>query len=384
MLEIVQITKYYPPYLGGIPNYVQFLSEELKKQHRVTVLTSNTSFSKCEEVDGNLRVIRVPRIMELRSMALCATLPWELGRIHADIVHLHFPDPMAHLAYMLGGKSKKLVITWHSDIVRQRVLLVPYSSFLRRIVQRADCIIVASPAMREQSAWLRSVQDRCPVIPYGVDLAKLELTPEVKEKSLDARQRHGSRLILFIGRLVYYKGLEYLLEAMQGIEGKLLVVGTGPLNSVHRRQAEQLGVGQKVEFLGEVSNEQLKVLLHACDLFVLPSTERSEAFGIVQLEAMACSKPVVCTDLPTGVPWVNQNGRTGFIVPPRDARALQNAIQRLLENPSLRQELGQAARKRVESEFTNEVHTRRMLSVYEGVLNGTAIAQKADGCPVTE
>jgi hypothetical protein len=97
MLEIVQITKYYPPYRAGVPTYVQLLSEESKKQHRVTVLTSNTSFSRCEEVDGNLRVIRLPRLMELRSTALCPTLPWELGRIRADIVHLHFPDPMAHM-----------------------------------------------------------------------------------------------------------------------------------------------------------------------------------------------------------------------------------------------------------------------------------------------
>jgi rhamnosyl/mannosyltransferase len=384
MLEIVQITKYYPPYVAGIPNYVQLLCEELMKQHRVTVLTSNTSFSRCEEVGGNLRVIRVPRLMELRSTALCPTLPWELGRLHADIVHLHFPDPMAHFAYMLGGKSRKLVITWHSDIVRQRVLLAPYRSFLRRIVQRADRIIVASPAMREKSSWLRNVQDRCAVIPYGVDLAKFELTPEVEEQVLDAKRRYGSPLILFVGRLVYYKGLEYLLEAMREIEGKLLVVGAGPLDRDHRRQAEQLGVRQKVEFLGEVSDDRLRVLLHACDLFVLPSTERSEAFGLVQLEAMACSKPVVCTDLPTGVPWVNQDGRTGFVVPPRDVRALQNAIQRLLKNPSLRKQFGEAGRKRVESEFTSELHARRMLSLYEGLLNGTARLQKAGPCQVRE
>ncbi|HEV2348453.1 MAG TPA: glycosyltransferase [Terriglobia bacterium] len=376
MHELVQVAKYYPPYFGGIPNYVQLLSEELKKNHRVTVLTSNTDFSRCEDVDGNLRVIRVPRIMELRSTALCATLPWELGRIHADIIHLHFPDPMAHLAYVWGGRSSKLVITWHSDIVRQRFLLAPYSSFLRRIVNRADRIIVSSPVMREKSPWLGSAQDRCVVIPFGVDLAKFELTPKVREKSVDARRRHGPALILFVGRLVYYKGLEYLLEAMQGIDGKLLVVGTGPLKSVHRRQVDQLGLGSKVEFLGEVSEEQLIALLHACDLFVLPSTERSETFGIVQLEAMACSKPVVCTNLPTGVPWVNQNERTGLVVPPRNALALQGAIQRLLKNPSLRQEFGEAARKRVESEFTNEVHAHRMLSVYESVLKGTVLSRE--------
>ena len=119
MLRIVHITKYYPPYFGGVPNYVQVVSEELKRQHDVTVLTSNTRFSRKVEVGGNLRIIRVPRLTELRSTALCPTLPWELSRLQADIVHLHFPDPMAHLAFRLARPRGKLVVSWHGDITRQ-------------------------------------------------------------------------------------------------------------------------------------------------------------------------------------------------------------------------------------------------------------------------
>jgi len=163
-----------------------------------------------------------------------------------------------------------------------------------------------------------------------------------------------------------------------------LLVGTGPPHSVHRRQVEQLGVRQKVEFLGEVSDDQLRVLLHACTMLVLPSVNRSESFGIVQLEAMACRKPVVSTNLPTGVPWVNQDGRTGLVVPPGDVAALRLAIQRLLDNPDLRRQYGEEGRERVESEFTSGLHARRMLSLYEGLLNGTATLQQPDACQVRE
>jgi len=371
MLEIVQITKYYPPYFGGIPNYVQLLCEELMKQHRVTVLASNTSYSRHEEVDGNLRVIRLPRLMELRSTALCPTLPWELGRLHADIIHLHFPDPMAHLAFWLARPPGKLVVSWHGDITRQSLLLRLYRGFLNGVFRRANALVVGAPTFRDGSALLEAVRDRCAVIPYGIDPRRFELTESVQSRLVDLRQRYGERGILFVGRLIHYKGLEFLLQAMQGLDARLFVAGSGYLDSRLRRQATELGIQGKVEFLGEVSQEVLVAHLHACALLVLPSINRSESYGIVQLEAMACRKPVVSTDLPTGVPWVNQDGRTGIVVPPRDAKALGVAIQRLLDNADLRQQYGEAGRRRVESEFSNELHVNRMLALYEEVLGQT-------------
>jgi len=371
MLHIVQITKYYPPYFGGVPNYVQLLAEELKKQHRVTVLASNTSFSRCEEVGGNLRVIRLPRLTELRSTALCPTLPWELSRLHADIVHLHFPDPMAHLAFWLARPPGKLVVSWHGDITRQSLLLRFYRGSLRRVFRRANAIIVGSPSFRDGSTLLGASRERCAVIPYGIDLDQFELTQGLQTRVLDLRQRYGDRGILFVGRLVHYKGLGFLLQAMQGLNARLCVIGGGPLGTRLQQQAIELGIHGKVEFLGEVPQEELVAHLHACTMLVLPSVNRSESFGIVQLEAMACRKPVVSTDLPTGVPWVNQDGRTGIVVPPRDAKALGVAIQRLLDNADLRQQYGEAGRRRVESEFSNELHVNRMLALYEEVLGQT-------------
>ena len=372
MLRIVHITKYYPPYFGGVPNYVQVVSEELKRQHDVTVLTSNTRFSRKVEVDGNLRIIRVPRLTELRSTALCPTLPWELSRLQADIVHLHFPDPMAHLAFRLARPRGKLVVSWHGDITRQSLLLRAYRGFLNSVFRRADAIVVGSARFRDGSTLLGASRQRCTVIPYGINLRRFEVTAEVQASASGLRQRYGERGILFVGRLVHYKGLEFLLQAAQALDARLFLIGDGPLGARLRRQALELGIQGKVEFLGEVSQEELVAHLHACTMLVLPSVNRSESFGIVQLEAMACRKPVVSTDLPTGVPWVNQDGRTGLVVAPGDVLALRSAIQRLLDNPDLRRQYGEEGRKRVEAEFTSELHAHRMLSLYEGIMNRPA------------
>jgi len=382
MVDVVQVTKYYPPFRGGVPNYVQWLSQGLAGSYRVTVLTSNTRAVRVEEIHENLRVIYVPRWKEVRSTALCPTLPWELSRCRADIVHLHFPDPMAHLAFALAGLCGKLVISWHGDITRQSFLLRFYRRFLRRILRRADAIVVGSPTFRDGSHLLEGERARCVVIPYGIDPAKFEPTPAIAAKSKEIRERYGDRTLLFVGRLIHYKGLEYLLRAMPGLEAKLLVAGIGYLDRPLRRLAAELGVQGKVEFLGEVSPQDLVAHLHACTMLVLPSINSSESYGIVQLEAMACSKPVVSTNLPTGVPWVNQDGRTGFVVPPCDSPALASAIRCLLDSPRLRHQFGAEGRRRVESEFTHELHVRRMLDLYWRLRGRESLPSAVGASPV--
>jgi len=367
-LRILQVGKYYPPVPGGMESYVRALAEGLIPHSEVTVVVANTHLRRDEDLQNAPHVIRVPRIMEFRSMALCPSMAWELRRHPAHLVHLHFPDPMGHLAFLLSRRETKLVITWHSDIVRQGLLVKAYRPLLEDVIRRAAAIIVSSPAMLEHSPWIQAVRDRCHVIPFGVNLAQFELTETQRRRVEDLRRRCGESAVLFVGRLVYYKGLEYLLEAMQGLDARLWVVGSGPLEGQHRRLADRLGLRDRVEFLGGVSQEELLARLHACALLTLPSCERSETFGIVQLEAMACRKPVVSTNLPTGVPWVNQHGRTGLVVPPRDSEALRRAIRQLLDDPSLRQNLGEAGRKRVESQFTQEQHIQKVLNVYAAVL----------------
>lgn len=368
MYEIVQIYKGYAPERGGVPSYLRVLSEELKKYNRVTVLVPGARWRKIEQTNGNLRVIRLPRLMELRSTAFCPALPWELSRLRPEIVHLHFPDPMAHLAYWLSRVKSKLVLSWHGDITRQTFLLRFYRQFLYRILERADAIVVGSPAFRDGSSFLENVRDRCTVIPYGIDLADYELTENVQRRANELSTLHGDRMVLFVGRLVHYKGLEYLIAAMQGLDARLVIIGSGKLRQRLEGQARDPGLRGRIQFFGEASAADLVAHLHACALLVLPSINRGESFGLVQLEAMACRKPVVSTDLPTGVPWVNQHGRTGFVVSPRDVGALRRAIRQLLDDESLRQTFGTAGRRRVESEFTKELHGWRMQELYDSLL----------------
>jgi len=367
--HIVHLCKYYPPlWWGGVPCYVQLAVQELSRYYRVTVLSANSGWKRSEESRGNLRVIRVPRVTEIRSTTICPTLPWELVRLRPDVIHLHFPDPMAHLAYAAARVSGKLVITWHGDISRQWFLLHLYRPFLRWIFRSADRIIVSSPAFRDGSRLLEGFRERCTVIPFGIDVERFRLNEAVERTREVLRQRFGERVVLFVGRLHEQKGLDYLLRAMVGLNARLVLVGTGYMERTLRRLAVELGLGDRVAFEGELPPSEIVPYLYLCSLLVLPSVNTGESFGLVQLEAMACGKPVVSTNIPTGVPWVNQHGRTGLVVPPRDPDALRSAIRQLLDDPSLRQNLGEAGRKRVESQFTLEQHIRQILNVYATVL----------------
>ena len=210
-------------------------------------------------------------------------------------------------------------------------------------------------------------KDKCQVIPFGINIEEFRLTPEIAKKAQEIREKYKEPLILFVGRIVPYKGLRYLIEAMKEIEAQLLIIGKGPLENRLKRLAKRLGIGNKIIWTGEVNRKDLISFYHACALLVLPSISNSEAFGIVQLEAFTCGKPVISTDLPTGVPFVNLHQKTGLIVPPRDSRALAEAINRLFKSPDLRKRYGHYARERVEKEFTQELMAQKVLKLYRGL-----------------
>jgi glycosyltransferase involved in cell wall biosynthesis len=264
--------------------------------------------------------------------------------------------------------SARVVVSWHSDIVRQKRALRLYRPFLARFLDRADWVVAATPNYVQSSPFLGSCRHKCTVIPYSVDANRFTLTPEVEARVGFVRDREQMPIVLFVGRLVYYKGVEYLIEAMKDIEGTLVIIGEGPLEPRLRALAKELGLAQRVKFLKPMAEEELVSYYHACDLFVLPSVERSEAFGIVQLEAMACGKPVVSTELGTGVSFVNQHTKTGLVVPPRDPADLAYAIQSILGNPAIQEEYGRFAKARVERDFGPERMVSRTASVYEALL----------------
>jgi glycosyltransferase involved in cell wall biosynthesis len=286
-------------------------------------------------------------------------------------VHLHLPNPLAHIASLLLPKSVKRVITWHSDIIKQKRLLSIYLPFLRRFVSSVDAVIAATSAHFTSSTQIPVdyPASKRHVIPYGRDFTDLALTSATTQlcESLKVRAKETSasgHIIFALGRHVYYKGFDVLIAAMQCIDAQLIIGGDGPLKAELQQQAERLGVAHKVTFTGSIEEAELAAYFNACDVFCLPSVEQSEAFGLVQLEAMACGKPVVCTQLNNGVNVVNQAGVTGLAVPVRDAAALAEALNTLLNDDALRSKLGQQAKAHAISGYSLTAMSNSHVALY--------------------
>jgi len=292
----------------------------------------------------------------------------EIRGSDADIVHIHLPNPAAVLSYFASGRRGPLVVSYHSDTIRQRFLGAVFNPILHSALRRSSAIIAASPNYVTSSPVLSRHRERCHVIPYGLPLEEFATCDPAAVAKI--RQQYGDRLILSVGRLVYYKGFEYLIRAMTRTQGTLLIIGDGPLRSRLTALARELGVAERVHFLGSVDDQTRLACYHAADIFVLASLARSEAFGIVQIEAMAAGKPVVNTALDSGVPFVSQNEVTGLTVPPQDHEALASAITRLLSNPTLRREYGSAAALRAKQEFSVQKMISRIVNLYMAVLDG--------------
>ena len=371
-LRVLQVNKLYAPEIGGIERIVQVVAEGLRDRIAGEVLVCRVrGGSRVDWVNG-VRVQRVASLGRLLSMPLAPTVPWHVWKRsrEVDLVHFHSPFPLGELSLFLLRRDVPTVVTWHSDIVRQKLLHRAYERILRKFLDRVGRVMVTSPMAVQSSAYLGAVPSKCRVVPLGVDLRRFELPEAARTGVRDIRRRFGEPLVLFVGRLVYYKGLHYLIRAMRDVAGSLLVVGSGDMRAALERQARQEGVDRRVHFVESASDAEVTGYLHACDLLVLPSTHSSEMFGIVQVEAMACGKPVVNTRLPTGVPYVSIDGLTGLTVAPGDAQALAAAISRLLDDHALRDRLGAQARARVEAEFTVERMLERVLDVYAEVAVG--------------
>ena len=373
-LRVLQVNKLYAPEIGGVERTVQLIAEGLRERVAGEVLACRVRGRGQEDCVNGIPVHRVGSLGRVLSMPLAPTLPLRLRALsrRLDLVHFHAPFPLGELSLFLLPRALPAVVTWHSDIIRQRLLLRIYQGMLRRFLQRVALVMVTSPMAVRTSPLLGAVAEKCRVVPLGVDLARFELDAAGRERARAVRRRFGEPLVLFVGRLVYYKGLEYLVAAMRDVRATLLIVGSGPLRGSLEREVQQAGLSRRVHFVDAPSDADVVTYLHACDVFVLPSVHNSEAFGLVQVEAMACGKPVVNTALPTGVPYVSVDGKTGLTVPVRDAPALAGAIGSLLEDRVLRERLGAGARARVEAEFTLGRMLDRVLDVYREALDGSA------------
>jgi len=369
LIKVLHVYKSYFPVIGGITSHLKVLCLELAKDKNIDVqiLVTNQNRNTVKEMDQHVRVIKVGKIFEFASTPISLSMPYWMKRLNPDLIHLHFPYPIGELSALFVNSNRKIVLTYHSEIVKQRALLICYQPFLRRILDRVDVIIASSPNYVATSNCLIGLKHKIKVIPYGIDLSRFEKKDENRIKSIKAQYK--SPLVLFVGMFRYYKGLEVLIEAAKRVEGSFLLIGKGKYRSKLESQVKKGNLIDKIFFLEEVEDDQLPAFYHASDIFVLPSTHRSEAFGIVQLEAMACGLPVISTELGTGTTFVNIHQQTGLVVPPRDPQALANALNILLANKNLREQLSLTGKQRVSKEFSKELMTERIKKVYYELLN---------------
>lgn len=365
-LKVLHVGKFYPPHMGGIETHIQALCGELRNYVDLRVVVASSDYSATEEVLDGVAVSRVATCLTLASTPLCPGMISKIFNDRSEIIHLHLPNPMAVLGYLASRHRGRLIVTYHSDMVRQKVLGAMFEPFLHAALRRSAAIITTSPNYLQTSPILAHHQDRCHVIPLGIPTEKFDrCDPTIAE---GIRQQYGDRLVVSVGRLVYYKGFEYLIRAMTRVRGNLLIIGEGPLGEALRALAHELGVADRVHFTGKISHERLVACYHAAKVFVLASILRSEAFGIAQVEAMATGLPVVNTQLDSGVPFVSIHEQTGLTVTPGDPGALAEAVNRLLDNPDLCASLGAAAVLRAQQEFSLEAMAARTLSLYEHVM----------------
>ncbi len=363
-MRVVQVGKFYPPeYVGGLESVVVGINDELVRRGiEVTAVVAAVRGKERTEAFRGVRVVRTPTVVTLFSQPVAPGFAAAVKAAPGDVVHLHHPNPLGDVAVL--GDPRPLVVTQHSDIVRQRLLRPLYGPVLKQVFDKAKRIAVGSAQLLASSRELKGYEDKCRVIPFGIDASRFALTPHVTSRAAALRKQWGGGpIVLGVGRLVGYKGFDVLIDAARGLEGSVVLVGTGPEEARLKALA-----GPHVIFAGRLSDDDLVAAYHACDLFCLPSVTSAEAFGMVLLEAMACGKPLVTTALPTGVSAVNRENETGLIVPPGDVGELREALQALLSDRARAQRLGEKGREVQAAEYNAQLMGERYVKLYEEAL----------------
>lgn len=367
-LKVLEVNKAYYPHIGGIETLVKQYSQELgticDADVKTLVCRDGRGKTTREKLDG----VKLTRAGSLGTYFSC---PLSLSFIRlfrkmareADVVHIHVPFPLADAALLLSGFKGRVVVSWHSDVVKQKKLMTFYKPFMMKLLKRADCIITATKGHIDGSDYLPDFRRKCKIVPYGItpeDYLSVERSPILTNRLSDKKNVK----VFFTGRLVYYKGVDTLLKAFTMTENsELFIAGTGEMEQELKAFAQRHNIEKKVHFLGFLPDNELKQAYADSDIFVLPSVAKSEAFGIVQLEAMVYGKPVINTKLPSGVPYVSVHGKTGLTVPPSDAKALAEAINTLAADEKMRENFGKAAAERVMTEFNEKNVIRKLYGV---------------------
>ena len=380
-MRILHIYKAYPPVIGGIEYHVADLATaQVRRGHDVQVLVTDEGPNTVRERRDGVSVIRAGRWGRLSSAPLSPAMLLERRRIDVDVAHVHFPYPPGEIAQLFFGGKSATVVTYHGDIVRQRVLGALYGPLLRRVMARADRILATSPRYAETSPVLSRYRDRVEIVPLGIHEDRFLHADPAAVAALRARlSPDGEVVFIALGRMIYYKGLDVLLRAFALLADapvRLALVGGGKLEPELRRLADELGIARRVTFAGVVPDAELPAWDHAADVYVSAASHRAEAFGISIVEAMAAGKPAITTELGTGTSFVNLHQETGLVAKANDPQALADAMRTLASDAGARARFGAAARARVDREFTLDVMIDRVLDVYARVL-----AERSSGRP---
>lgn len=387
-MKITQLFKiYWPDNGGGIAKVMEDIAAGLTDcEHEIIVCQGDRHKKSMDDTYQGIAVRRCRQLFAPVSTPVSLRFLYDVKKRtrHTDIVIIHFPYPMADLAVLLGLYSGRLVVWWHCGFEKYKKLAPFYRPLVRHTLDKADQILVSSRENMKNSALLWRYRKKCSVIPFCVDHAYLERGKAAAENKTtgSAAEKPGDPFckedrpirILFIGRLVWYKGCDILLKAFAKIRRTnchLVLVGSGPLEQELKELASALKL-HNVTFTGMISEEAKMRQIEACDFLVLPSISKAEAFAVVQLEAMAFGKPVINTALKSGVPYVSIDGVTGKTVKPKSVRELAAAMEELAQNEQLRREYGANARRIVQKEYTQELMAKRHRSVFEKLCNGQA------------
>lgn len=370
-MKVLQVGKFYP-IRGGVEKVMYDLTRGLAARNiscDMLCATTESHPGGTIVLSPYARIMAIPTRLKFAATMIAPEMILQLRRIAGDydIIHIHHPDPMAGLALFLSGYKGRVVLQWHSDILKQKLLLKLYKPLQDWLVKRADIIVGTTPVYVQQSLFLKQVQYKVDFIPIGVD-------PVVCDTSGAAliRQKYKNKKLIFsLGRLVEYKGYEYLIQAAAYLSAdyQILIGGKGPLHDDLNNLILQLGVQDRVELVGFVGDQELPAYYGACDIFCLSSIWKTEAFAIVQIEAMSCAKPVISTDIPgSGVSWVNAEKLSGRVVEPENPEAIANAMIGVMENKESYQKLSAGSLHRYQTYFTLEKMVDKCLILYNKLI----------------
>ncbi len=377
-MRVLHIGKYFSPFKGGVEYVTQSIAEYTAKVgHAVRVLVHKHDRKREDDLEeaGNGSVVRVPIWGTLLFTPIAPFYAYYLWREltrRPDVIHIHMPNPSAFwLLLFPSARRAKWLVHWHSDVIDEQASLAlklfyrAYRPFEYWLLGKSDAIICTSPGYANNSSALRAFRHKIHVVPLGIEVGR---APRMETPSED--QPLDSITLLTVGRLTYYKGHRYLLEAIsqlkkQGINVIWNIVGTGEELNRLQKQSASLNLTENVRFLRRLDDRQLEEQFKRCDVFCLPSIERTEAFGIVLLEAMRASKPCIVTDVPgSGMNFVVEHEETGLVVKRANAEALATAVMNLVNEPRQLQAYGRAGRKRLEKVFDADVVNEQMLEIY--------------------